>query len=97
LTRADCTTRNAVKAQRLAHAYDSLVERIDELAKREELASIRPDLDDNEIMRILGITEGPPVGKAKAYLLELRLEHGPLGRERAAQELVAWAADEGLA
>ena len=97
LTRADCTTRNAVKAQRLAHAYDSLEERIDELAKREELASIRPDLDGNEIMRILGITEGPPVGKAKAYLLELRLEHGPLGRERAAQELVAWAADEGLA
>ncbi|HEY6278794.1 MAG TPA: CCA tRNA nucleotidyltransferase [Streptosporangiaceae bacterium] len=97
LTRADCTTRNAVKAQRLAHAYDSLEERIDELAKREELASIRPDLDGNEIMRILGITQGPPVGKAKAYLLELRLEHGPLGRERAAQELVAWAADEGLA
>src|SRR5262245_2025754 len=97
LTRADCTTRNAVKAHRLAHAYDSLEERIDELAKREELASIRPDLDGNEIMRILGITEGPPVGKAKAYLLELRLEHGPLGRERAAQELVAWAADEGLA
>ena len=97
LTRADCTTRNAVKAQRLAHAYDSLEERIDDLAKREELASIRPDLDGNEIMRILGITPGPLVGKASTYLLELRLEHGPLGRERAAQELLAWAADQRLA
>ena len=96
LTRADCTTRNPAKAQRLARAYDSLEERIAVLAEREELASIRPDLDGHDIMRILGIGQGPLVGRAYAHLLELRLEHGPLGPERAAQELLAWAADEGL-
>jgi poly(A) polymerase len=96
LTRADCTTRNAAKAQRLARAYDSLEDRIAVLAEREELASIRPDLDGNQIMRILGISPGPLVGKAYAYLLELRLEHGPLGAERATQELLDWAAAEGL-
>src|SRR5580704_15487183 len=97
LTRADCTTRNQAKAQRLARSYDSLEERIAELGEREELASLRPDLDGHEIMRILGIGPGPAVGKAYAYLLELRMEHGPLGAERATQELLAWAADEGLA
>ena len=96
LTRADCTTRNQAKAQRLARAYDSLEERIAELAKREELESIRPDLDGHEIMRILGIPPGPLVGKAQTHLLELRLEHGPLGEEQATQELLAWAAEEGL-
>jgi len=96
LTRADCTTRNAAKAQRLARAYDSLEDRIAVLAEREELASIRPDLDGNQIMRILGISPGPLVGKAYAHLLELRLEHGPLGPERATQELLDWAAAEGL-
>jgi poly(A) polymerase len=96
LTRADCTTRNAAKAQRLARAYDSLEERIAVLAEREELASIRPDLDGDEIMRILGIRPGPLVGQARTYLLELRLEHGPLGPERATQELLDWAAAEGL-
>jgi poly(A) polymerase len=96
LTRADCTTRNAAKAERLARAYDSLEERIAELAEREELASIRPDLDGDEIMRILGISPGPLVGRARNYLLELRLEHGPLGAERATQELLDWAVAEGL-
>jgi poly(A) polymerase len=97
LTRADCTTRNAAKAQRLARAYDSLEDRIAVLAEREELASIRPDLDGNQIMRILGISPGPLVGDAVAHLLELRMEHGPLGPERATQELLDWAAAEGLA
>jgi poly(A) polymerase len=96
LTRADCTTRNAAKAQRLARAYDSLEERIAALAEREELARIRADLDGNEIMRILGIKPGPLVGKAYAHLLELRLDQGPLGKERATQKLLDWAADEGL-
>jgi poly(A) polymerase len=96
LTRADCTTRNQAKAQRLARAYDSLEERIAELAEREELASIRPDLDGHDIMRILGIGPGPLVGRALTHLLELRLEHGPLGPERATQELLAWAVEEGL-
>ncbi len=97
LTRADCTTRNRAKAQRLARSYDSLERRIAELADREELASIRPDLDGHQIMSLLGITQGPLVGKAYAYLLELRMEHGPLGPERAAQELLAWAERGGLA
>jgi poly(A) polymerase len=96
LTRADCTTRNAAKAQRLARAYDSLEERIAVLAEREELASIRPDLGGVEIMRILGISPGPLVGQAREHLLQLRLEHGPLGPERATQELLEWAAAEGL-
>jgi poly(A) polymerase len=96
LTRADCTTRNRAKAQRLARAYDSLEDRIAVLAEEEELASIRPDLDGHDIMRILGIGQGPLVGRAHTHLLELRLEHGPLGQERATQELRAWAAEEGL-
>jgi len=97
LTRADCTTRNQAKAQRLARSYDSLERRIAELEGREELARIRPDLDGNQIMGLLGIGPGPLVGKAYAYLLELRMEHGPLGPERAAQELLGWAEGEGLA
>ncbi len=97
LTRADCTTRNKAKAERLARAYDSLEQRIAELAEREELESMRPDLDGDEIMKILGLAPGPLVGKARNYLLELRIEHGPLGQERATQELLAWAAREGLA
>jgi poly(A) polymerase len=96
LTRADCTTRNAAKAQRLARAYDSLEARIAELAEKEEIARIRPDLDGDEIMRTLGIKPGPLVGRARQHLLDLRMEHGPLGPERATQELLAWAADEGL-
>jgi poly(A) polymerase len=97
LTRADCTTRNKAKAERLARAYTSLERRIDELSKREELESIRPDLNGDQVMRILGIPPGPMVGKALAYLLELRLEHGPVGPEQATQELLGWAARAGLA
>jgi poly(A) polymerase len=96
LTRADCTTRNAAKAQRLARAYDSLEQRIAELAKQEELDAVRPDLDGVEIMRILGIKPGPLVGQARTRLLDLRMEYGPLGKKRATQELLAWAAEEGL-
>jgi poly(A) polymerase len=96
LTRADCTTRNQAKAQRLARAYDSLEQRIAELAAQEELDSIRPDLDGHATMRILGIGPGPLVGRAQRHLLELRLEHGPLGEARATQELLDWAAAEGL-
>jgi poly(A) polymerase len=97
LTRADCTTRNRQKAARLARAYDNLEERITYLAEREELEKIRPDLDGNQIMKILGIREGPLVGQAYRYLLELRMEYGPLGTERATQELRRWAEAEGLA
>ena len=89
LTRADCTTRNRAKAARLARAQDDLEARIALLSEQEELARIRPDLDGNEIMQILGVPQGPVVGKAYRHLLELRMEHGPLGAERAAQELLA--------
>jgi poly(A) polymerase len=96
LTRADCTTRNKAKADRLARAYDDLEERIRRLSEQEELARIRPELDGNQIMGILGIPPGPLVGRAYAYLLELRIEQGLLGRERVTQELLRWAEDAGL-
>jgi poly(A) polymerase len=96
LTRADCTTRNRVKAARLARAYDGLEERITELSEQEELARLRPELDGNEIMRILGVPQGPVVGKARNFLLELRLNRGELGRQRVTKELLDWAAAEGI-
>jgi poly(A) polymerase len=96
LTRADCTTRNKAKALLLEHAYDDLEQRIAELEAREELARIRPDLNGDEIMEILGLRPGPLVGKAYKHLLELRLEHGPLPRDRAVQELLAWAVSAGI-
>jgi poly(A) polymerase len=97
LTRADCTTRNKAKALRLERAYDDLEERIATLAQQEELDKIRPDLNGVEIMQILGLQPGPLVGQASRHLLALRMEHGPLGRDRAVQELLAWAASAGLA
>jgi poly(A) polymerase len=96
LTRADCTTRNRAKAARLARAYDGLEERIAELSEQEELARLRPELDGNEIMRILGVPPGPVVGKARNFLLELRINRGELGRDRVIQELRDWAAAEGI-
>lgn len=94
LTRADCTTRNRRKAQRLSSAYDSLESRIAELAEREEIASIRPDLDGQQIMEILQITPGPTVGRAYKHLLELRMEQGPMSTEDARGALLAWWADQ---
>jgi poly(A) polymerase len=96
LTRADCTTRNARKAARLAAAYDALEERIELLREREELDKIRPELDGVEIMALLGLQPGPLVGKAWNYLLELRLEEGELGQERVTAELLRWAQREGI-
>src|ERR1700761_6318357 len=96
LTRADCTTRNARKAARLAATYDALEARIAVLREQEELDKIRPELDGGEIMRILGLKPGPLVGKAYNFLLELRLERGMVGAERATQELLRWASAEGL-
>ncbi|MBU3692629.1 MAG: CCA tRNA nucleotidyltransferase [Candidatus Nanopelagicaceae bacterium] len=90
LTRADCTTRNLKKAERLANHYDDLENRIQTLMEQEELLKIRPDLDGHAIMQLLGVPAGPIIGKAYEYLLELRLEHGPLGTERAEQELKNW-------
>jgi len=93
LTRADCTTRNRRKAAALQASYDSLEHRIAELAEQEELESIRPDLDGNQIMQALGIGPGPQVGKAYKFLLERRLDRGPVTREVAEAELRAWYAD----
>jgi poly(A) polymerase len=90
LTRADCTTRNRRKAERLRRTYDDLEERIARLAEQEELDALRPDLDGNQIMEILGIGPGREVGQAYRHLLELRMEHGPLGPEAAAEQLRAW-------
>lgn len=90
LTRADCTTRNKKKADSLARTYDQLEERIVQLMMQEELNKIRPDIDGDEIMKILGVKPSPVVGEAYNYLLELRLEHGPLGVEKATEELLTW-------
>jgi poly(A) polymerase len=90
LTRADCTTRNRRKAKRLADAYTDLEQRIAQLREQEELDAIRPDLDGTQIMAILGIAPGREVGQAYQHLLALRMEHGPLGEERATDELRAW-------
>ena len=92
LTRADCTTRNRAKATRLRRAYEELEWRIDELAAQEELQQIRPDLDGTEIMETLGIGPGPTVGKAYKFLLEHRMDNGPVGKEEAARLLREWAA-----
>ena len=90
LTRADCTTRNQKKAESLAKTYDQLEARIALLMEQEELNKIRPDLSGEQIMEILSIKPSPAVGKAYDFLLELRLEHGPLGEEKAKAELLNW-------
>ncbi len=90
LTRADCTTRNKKKAESLAKTYDQLEERIALLMEQEELDKIRPDLSGEEIMQILSIKPSPTVGKAYDFLLELRLEKGPIGKEAATEELLTW-------
>lgn len=90
LTRADCTTRNKRKADSLAAVYKSLEERIDELMEREELSKIRPDLDGAQVMNLLNIKPSATVGEALDFLLELRLENGPMGEARATEELMKW-------
>ena len=93
LTRADCTTRNARKAERLRRTYDDLEARIERLSAEEELASIRPDLDGDQIMAILDIPSGREVGEAYRFLLELRLDEGPQSPEAAEAALRAWWAE----
>jgi poly(A) polymerase len=94
LTRADCTTRNARKAARLAATYDGLEDRIAVLMEEEELSKIRPDLDGGEVMQLLNLKPGAMVGKALDYLLELRMDQGPLGKERATELLHQWWAKQ---
>ncbi|MGW7284857.1 CCA tRNA nucleotidyltransferase [Streptomyces sp. NPDC054847] len=95
LTRSDCTTRNKRKAAALSRAYDGLEDRIAQLQEQEELDAIRPDLNGNEIQEILGIGPGPVIGKAYAFLLELRLENGPMERDAAVAALKEWWAKQG--
>jgi poly(A) polymerase len=90
LTRADVTTRNQQKADRLAFAYDDLEQRIAELQEQEELDAMRPDLDGEQIMAILGIAPGREVGIAYRFLLEMRMDEGPLGEEEATKRLLQW-------
>jgi poly(A) polymerase len=90
LTRADVTTRNRRKADQLGFAYDDLEARIAEIAEAEGIAAVRPDLDGEEIMRILDLKPGREVGEAYRFLLELRLDEGPLGPDEAEVRLRAW-------
>jgi len=96
LTRADCTTRNKRKADRLRRTYDDLEARIGQLAEQEELDAIRPDLDGTAIMTVLAVPPGRIVGHARNHLLELRMEHGPMPHEDALRALLAWAAEQGI-
>ena len=90
LTRADCTTRNERKVQELADAMDDLERRLVELNEREALDSMRPELDGDEVMTRLGLAPGRDVGRALTFLLDLRLDEGPLGKEEAGRRLDAW-------
>ncbi|GAB3995177.1 hypothetical protein GCM10029992_11750 [Glycomyces albus] len=96
LVRSDCTTRNRRKAERLRRDYDAFEERIARIRAEEDLRAVRPDLDGNAIMELLGLPPGPEIGRAWKFLKDLRLERGPLPREQAEAELRAWAEREGL-
>ena len=96
LVRSDCTTRNRRRAAALQRSYDSLEERIVALRAQEELDAIRPDLDGNAIMELLGVPPGPLVGRAYKHLLAVRMERGPLGADEAEAELRRWAAENGV-
>ncbi len=90
LTRADVTTRNKRKADRLAHAYDDLEQRIAKIQEEEELNALRPDLSGEDIMRILGLKPSKDVGEAYKFMMELRLDNGPLEPEEAEKRLLEW-------
>ncbi|PVZ10912.1 CCA tRNA nucleotidyltransferase [Actinomycetospora cinnamomea] len=96
LVRSDSTTRNKRRAAALQRSYDDLEERIARIAQEEDLARVRPDLDGNAIMELLGIPPGPLVGRAWRHLKEVRLERGPLDDDEARAELLRWAAEEGI-
>ncbi|MEP7161325.1 MAG: CCA tRNA nucleotidyltransferase [Dermatophilaceae bacterium] len=94
LTRADCTTRNPRKAARLQRTYDELENRIAELSEAEELKKVRPELDGHEIGQVLGIPPGPALGRAYQFLLAVRLDRGPIGKDAARQALLDWWAGQ---
>ena len=90
LTRADVTTRNRKKSDRLSFAYDDLEDRVAEISAAEGIAAVRPDLDGEQIMALLQLKPGREVGEAYRFLLELRLDEGPLGADEAEARLRAW-------
>jgi poly(A) polymerase len=90
LTRCDCTTRNKRRADELARRMDDLEVRIAQLREREELDAIRPDLDGRDVMELLGVPAGPVIGKALSFLLEVRMDEGPLERDEAERRLREW-------
>jgi len=96
LVRSDSTTRNKRRAAALQRSYDDLEERIARISEQEDLARVRPDLDGNAIMELLGIPPGPLVGRAWRHLKDQRLERGPLDRDAAEAELLRWAREEGI-
>jgi poly(A) polymerase len=96
LVRADCTTRNQRKAAALRASYDGLEQRIAQIAEAEDLAKVRPDLDGNEIMRLLDVPPGPLVGQAWRFLKDLRLDNGPLPHDDAVAALLNWARGRGI-
>jgi len=97
LTRADCTTRNEQRARRFAQLQDELEERIARLAEQENLDAMRPPIDGSQVMKHLGLAPGPVVGEALAYLMEVRLERGPMAEDEAFALLDAWATERGIA
>jgi poly(A) polymerase len=96
LTRSDCTTRDARKADALARRMDELEARIAELREQEELARIKPPLDGRQVMEFLGVAPGPIVGRALTFLLDLRLDEGPLSHADAYARLASWAKEQGI-
>jgi poly(A) polymerase len=96
LVRSDSTTRNKRRAAALQRTYDDLEARIARISEAEDLARVRPDLDGNAIMELLGVEPGPVVGRAWRHLKDVRLERGPLDRDEAEAELLAWARAEGI-
>ena len=96
LTRSDVTTRNRRKAARLAAHYDELERRIDQLAEQEQLEAVRPELDGQQIMAVLGVPPGPVVGRAYKFLLEMRLDEGAVGEDVARERLLTWAREKGV-
>jgi poly(A) polymerase len=96
LTRSDCTTRNKRRAAALSGAYDELERRIEELRQQEEVDALRPELNGDEIGEVLGIPPGPEIGRAYRFLLELRLDVGPIGKDAAAAALREWGAEHGV-
>ena len=93
LTRADATTQNKRKAMIFSQAMDEMEERVRELKKKEDFDAIRPDLDGNEIMELLGLEPGPMIGRAYKHMLEYRLDNGPVDHDVAVEELKRWYAE----